>query len=99
MTGLAAAGCTAPHGPRTVANPDLIQKIPAIGDAVARHDLSVVPQLVKDLDSEDPAIRFYSIDGLRKLTGKDLGYRYYDEADARRPAVRRWHDWLQARQG
>lgn len=97
VVGLSAAGCTAPHGPRAVTNPDPVQKIPAIQDAVRRHDLSVTPQLVKDLDNEDPAIRFYAFEALRKLSGQDFGYRYYDDTDERRPAVDRWRAWLKNR--
>lgn len=87
-------GCLAPHGPATVYNPDPVAKIPAIETAVAHHDLSVTPQLVKDLDNPDPAIRFYSIDALHKLTGQDFGYRYYDPAGQRYPAIVKWRNWL-----
>jgi hypothetical protein len=86
-------GC-AGHGPRTVSNPDLEEKIPAIEDASRKHDLSAAPELVKDLDSDDPAVRFYSICGLQGLTGETFGYRYYDSDDNRKPAVERWRQWL-----
>ena len=92
VTGL--GGCLAPHGPKTVTNPDPVAKIPAIEDAVAHHDLSVAPQLVRDLDDEDPAIRFYAQDGLQRLTGQSFGYHYYDSADQRRPAILKWRTWL-----
>jgi hypothetical protein len=82
------------HGPRTVANPDLEAKIPAIEDAVRKQDRSVIPQLVTDLESSDPALRFYAIHGLRGLTGRTLGYRYYDSDDDRHAAVLRWKQWL-----
>ena len=86
-------GC-ADNGPRTVSNPDLEEMIPAIEDASRNHDLSVAPQLVKDLQSDDPAVRFYSIRGLWSLTGKTFGYRYYDSEDDRKIAVARWNHWL-----
>lgn len=89
-----AAGCTEPTGPKTVYNPNPSIKIPAIKQAVADHDLSAAPELVKNLDSDDPAVRFYAIQGLRRLTGEDFGYRYYDERDQRRPAVLKWRNWL-----
>jgi hypothetical protein len=94
LTVVTAGGCLAPHGPPTVYNPDPVAKIPAIETAVAHHDLSVAPQLVHDLDNDDPAIRFYSIDALHKLTGEDFGYRYYDPADQRHPAVMKWRKWV-----
>ena len=88
-------GCfTAPRPPLVVTNPDPSVKIPAIKLSVQKRDMSAVKQLVKDLQSDDPAVRFYAIEGLRKLTGEDFAYRYYDDEDARRPAVERWKAWL-----
>lgn len=90
------AGCSATTGPRSVANPDVSVKAPMIELAVQKHDTSVIPQLVHDLDDADPANRFYAIDGLRKLTGESFGYRFYDDEDARKPAVGKWQSWLLA---
>jgi hypothetical protein len=78
-----------------VANPDPSAKIPAIEQSVASKDLSAVPQMVKDLDSDDPAVRFYAIGGLRRLTGQNFGYQYYNDEDQRRPALEKWKVWLQ----
>jgi hypothetical protein len=86
------AGCG--HGPRSVSDPDPADKIPAIEVAVQQHDRRALPQLVIDLDNSDPAIRFYAIEGLRKMTGQDLGYEYYVDHDGRKPAVDRWKQWL-----
>lgn len=97
MAGLMAwwvAGCGA-HGPRTVTDPDPGVAIPAIKHAVQSRDRSAIPQLVKDLDSDDSAVRFYAIDGLRALTGQTFDYHYYeDDAEKRKPAVDRWKKWL-----
>ncbi|MDB5290190.1 MAG: hypothetical protein JWL69_1431 [Phycisphaerales bacterium] len=87
-------GCI-PHGPRVVSDPDPECKIPAIKVAVAHHDRKVIPQLITDLNSDDPAVRFYAIDGLRVLTGENFGYVYYEDEELRKPAVKRWHDWLE----
>ena len=90
-------GCGPP--PRqVVTNPDPAGKVPAIEKAVSRRDLSVVPQLVKDLDDEDPAVRFYAIYALRELTGEEFGYRYFYDRDRRKPYVLRWNQWLANRQ-
>jgi hypothetical protein len=89
---LGTGGCA--HAPRSVSDPDPADKIPAIEIAVKRNDKSVIPQLVKDLDNDDPAIRFYAIDGLHSLAGEDFGYRFFDEAEARKPAVEKWNQWL-----
>jgi hypothetical protein len=72
-------------------DPDAL--VPAIKAAVDKHDTRVIPYLVKDLDSDDPAVRMYAIDGLRRLTGDDLGYVYYASPEERRPAVDRWKTW------
>jgi hypothetical protein len=69
-------------------------KIPAIKDAVSQHDDKAVPQLVEDLSSDDPAVRFYAIEGLHRLTGQTMGYHYYEDAPKRRPAVMKWKHWL-----
>jgi hypothetical protein len=86
--------CTAPRGPMVVTDPDPSIKIPAIKIAVARKDLTTVRQLVKDLESDDAAVRFYAINGLRRLTGENFGYLYYEEAEERKPALKRWQMWL-----
>src|SRR5207253_704347 len=69
-------------------------KIPAIKQAVSERDFNACSELVKDLDSDDPAVRFYAIQGLQKLTGQTFDYRYYDDEVARKPAIARWKQWL-----
>jgi hypothetical protein len=91
---MSSSSCTAPRGPLVVTDPDPSIKIPAIKIAVERKDLSTARQLVKDLESDDAAIRFYAIGGLRRLTGENFGYLYYEEAEEREPALRRWQAWL-----
>ena len=86
-------GC-GPRPRQVVTNPDPAGKVPAIEKAVQEHDTSVVPQLVKDLDSDDPAVRFYAIYGLRKLTNQDFGYQFFLDQDERKPYVVKWNQWL-----
>jgi hypothetical protein len=93
------AGCQAPRGPVSVDSEDPDLHVLAIQRDVAEHDERDDPQLVRGLDDPDPAIRFYSIEGLRRLTGDEFGYRYYDGEDARKPAVARWRAWLGQRAG
>jgi hypothetical protein len=83
--------------PRAIGDPDPSVKIPGIKDAVADKDLSDADRLVKDLESDDPAVRFYAIEGLRRLTGETHGYSYYADEAARDVAVRKWKRWLQMR--
>ena len=87
------AGCTAPRGPLVVTDPDPSVKIPAIKKAVRKRDRAAVRQLVEDLDSDDPAVRFYAIHGLERITGERLGYDYSADEVRRKPALARWREW------
>jgi hypothetical protein len=95
---LCGAGCTAPRGPLVVTDPDPSVKIPAIKKATWKHDRGAVQQLVADLDSDDPAVRFYAINGLRRITGKRFGYDYYADEQRRQPSLQRWQNWLAGRE-
>jgi len=96
---LFAGGCVEPRPKLVVTSPDPVVKVPAIKQAVDDHDLSATRQMVKDLESDDPAVRFYSIEGLRKLSGQDFGYAWYEEDDlARLESVKKWQGWLQAQE-
>ena len=89
-----ASGCTAPRGPLVVTDPDPSVKIPAIKKAARKRDRAAAKQLVADLESDDPAVRFYAINGLQRITGERFGYDYYADEQQRQPAVQRWRDWL-----
>lgn len=94
VVGLWTGGCTAPRERLVVTHHDASVKIPAIKRAVHEKDRSAIPQLVRDLDHEDPAVRFYAINALEQLTGERLDYVYYEDEEKRRPAVKRWNEWL-----
>jgi hypothetical protein len=92
--------CAPAPGPRSVDNPDPLIKIPAIKAAVKDHNTSAEGQMIADLQSDDPAVRFYAIEGLKRLNGgENLGYDFYREPDDPRlqEAVKRWQEWLAAR--
>ena len=90
-------GCSGYAGPRSVVNDDPAVKIPAIKSAVARDDRSAMAQLVKDLDSDDAAVRFYAVEGLRRIAGETFGYDWIeDDRHARRPAIERWERYVAA---
>lgn len=91
---VASVCCTAPRPPLVVSDPDPSIKILAIKLAVERGDRSVIPQLVADLESDDPAVRLFSIGALEKFTGERFGFEYYLDDDQRKPAVRKWQEWL-----
>lgn len=95
VTACAPAGCTAPRRPLVVTDPDPSVKIPAYKKAVRKKDRDAVRQLVADLESDDPAVRLYAVSALRRLTGENFGYRYYDGDEQRQAAVNRWRQWLE----
>ena len=78
----------------SLTDPDPANKIPAIRAAGDRKDRSALPLLVKDLNNEDPAVRFYTIEALSRFTGSTMGYVYYAEPEQRAAAVAQWEQWL-----
>lgn len=95
---LLACGCSGRTGPRGLASEDSAEKIPAIKLAGERKDKQALPGLVKELSNDDPAVRLYAIEALKRITGQTLGYRFYDDDEARKPAVQRWKNWLKEHQ-
>ena len=67
--------------------------------AVREHDLTVVRQLVKDLDSDDPAVRLFAIHALSELTGQRYDYDYFADEVQRKPALAHWQQWLAQQEG
>jgi len=63
--------------------------------AAEAKDRSALVEMVHDLDSDDAAVRLYSIEGLQRLTGEDFGYHYYDDREARKASVEKWRHWLE----
>ena len=98
-TAIGIIGCSAPRGPIEVTNPDPSGKIPAMKKAVREHDMKVVRQLIKDLDSDDPAVRLFAIHTLHQLTGQRYGYDYFADDLERQPSIVRWRDWLAQQEG
>jgi hypothetical protein len=91
---LLCAGCQDPRGPVTINSDDPDLKINAIQQDVCNQDKKDLPALVENLDCDDAAIRFYSIQALRRLTHDDFGYRYYETEENRAPAFELWKKWL-----
>jgi hypothetical protein len=88
-----AGGCFTPE-PKSLNAHGAPSAIPAIKAAAEARDRKAIPRLIADLDDNDSAIRFAAIYALERITGDTLGYRYYDDQDARKPALRRWQQWL-----
>lgn len=94
---LSVGGCAKPDKP-SIYSADPSLKIPAL-KCEDLHDAKALRQMVKDLDSDDPAVRFYTIEKLTEITGKTFGYRYYDDETRRGPALKKWQQWLAEREG
>ena len=92
---VALTGCFSRERP-DIDSPDAALKIPAIKASVRQRQktVRVATRLVADLESDDPAVRFYAIQGLQRLTGQTFGDRYYDDDARRKPAVVEWKAWL-----
>jgi hypothetical protein len=90
---LLVCSCREPRRPLDVGDAELTVKAPAIRKAVREADYSVAGQLVADLDDDDAAVRFYAIQGLRRLTGQDYGYEYYFSREQRLVPLLRWQAW------
>jgi hypothetical protein len=96
---LLVTGCFPPPRPKPdIAHRDPSLKIPGMKQAVRLEDHQAVAQLVADLSSDDPAVRFYAIEALERLTGERLGYIYYADELANAPAIARWQEWLKQQQ-
>ncbi|XAM01412.1 HEAT repeat domain-containing protein [Phycisphaeraceae bacterium D3-23] len=76
--------------------PDRIPALVRQADPLNASGQDGINTLIHALDDDDPAVRLFAVQALRERTGQSFGYRYYDSADRRRPAVRRWRDWADA---
>jgi hypothetical protein len=92
---LCGTGCTAPRPRPNIADPDPSVSIPGIKIAADRQDASKSAELVRALESDDPAIRFFAIGALMKFTGGErFGYEYYFDEAQRKASVAKWQEWL-----
>lgn len=67
----------------------------AIVDAAARGDRAALADLVRMLDSDDPATRLLAISALERQTGTTLGYDHAAPSLRRQEATRRWAEWVE----
>ncbi len=97
LTLVTLCGCQDNRGPVSVHSHDPDLEILAIkrDHSCPTHD--ELAQIVADLSNDDPAIRFYAIQCLERITHDDFGYRFYEDDDHRGPAVKRWQDWMKGR--
>ena len=89
---IALPGCTPPvsEGGFDAADPG--SKLYAIRRADSPDDADKIPDLIAQLNSDDPAVRMYAIVALERVTGTRLDYDPYAPAHKRDAAVRQWAD-------
>src|ERR1051325_8773704 len=93
--GVSVVGCAAPRDPPVVGHPSPEINIAAMRRAARDRDLSAAKSLVHELESDDPAVRFYAINALQRLTGLRMGYEFFAPQEERAAAVGRWREWLE----
>ncbi len=71
-------------------------RIHAIIDAARTRDTAKIPDLIAQLDSDDPAVRLFAIRTLELLTDQTHGYHHADSPAAREMAIDNWVQWLAA---
>ena len=89
LAGLSSA-CNSGAGPKSIDNPDATMKI----QAIVTGDSADIPKLIRELDNDDAAVRFYAFDKLKQLTGETFGYQYFVDEDKRAAAIEQWRAWL-----
>jgi HEAT repeat protein len=77
-------------------SPEPAARNAAIVKAAEHKDKAAVPDLVRMLDSDDPATRLLAIDALERITGETLGFEASAPEMERRHAVDRWQARVQA---
>lgn len=73
--------------------PSPSKRLDAIVAANAEGDRSAIVDLIRQLDSTDPAARMLAIRTLESWTGETMGYDHADPDHEREPSIQRWVDW------
>ena len=90
---LLSVGCSSydrQYGLKDLDSRDPVVRIMAIKGVGESKDVEAVPRLVDFLQDEDPVVRLYSINALKRITGTDHGYDYKAGPVARLEAVKQW---------
>lgn len=69
-------------------------RVAAIVQAGQQRDRRAVPFLVDRLEEDSTDVRMFTIESLRRITGRDFGFRAYADEPDRREAVAKWRRWL-----
>ncbi len=87
---MTACGCTPPASQGGFDSPDPASKLYAIHQAGDERNRAAIPNLVEQLESDDPAVRMMTIRALQRITGTRMDYNPYGSVIDRRAAVDRW---------
>ncbi len=66
----------------------------AIVRAASEKDTAAVPDLVRMLDSDDPATRLLAIQALEVITGDRFGYDHAASPADRERAIQKWEQYV-----
>ncbi len=96
-------GCAVMVGCAINAKPDFDSAVPqdrylAIRQAASTGDEAALPDLVRQLSSDDTLVRLSAIDALESITGETRGYDPHAREIERREAIDRWTQWLESAQ-
>lgn len=75
-------------------SPEPAARTTAVVRAAATGDRSAMPNLVRMLESDDPATRVLAIATLEQLTGERMGYDAEASELERGRAIRRWREYV-----
>jgi hypothetical protein len=78
---------------------DPAARLRAIQKAAASGDRGAIPDLINELESDDPAERLLAIRALERITGQTLGYDHAAGLTERQEGVRRWAEWYSHQPG
>lgn len=79
--------------PRGFDSPEPAARIDAAAKATREGDLGSLAELIRMLESSDPASRLAAIRALERLTGETMGYNHAGSLPERAEAVERWWVW------
>jgi hypothetical protein len=77
-------------------SPEPAARTAAVVRAAAEGDRGAIPNLVRMLESDDPATRVLAITALEGMTGDRLGYEPSAGELERGGAIRRWREYVSA---
>lgn len=87
--------CASVPDEASFSRPDPSARLRAIREAGVSTDRESLRELIKCLESDDPAERMLAILALERRTGQTLGYDHSARRGARAEAVERWVEWYE----